>query len=271
MVLSCKPFADKIKEEIRDYLKHTTIWNREPCLCVIQVGDNPASNSYIKGKKKDCEDVGIKFIHHHIVNENISEDELIDIINLYNDDNTVDGIIVQLPLPSHLDERIICNCVDLFKDVDGFRDDAIFTPCTPKGIMRIISECGIDLAGKHCVMVGSGRVGRPTGNLMMDKKATVTFCNSKTDGLGYLTYMADVIVVAAGRPHMIKSNWISNDTLIIDVGINRDENGKLIGDVDRIFDDHPNITITPVPGGVGLMTRVSLLENVIKAYAFNIT
>lgn len=265
MVLSCNDFANKIKKEIKDYIGCLGE-NRSPSLCVIQVGNNPASNSYIKGKRKDCEEVGIEFVHHHIRDENVTQEELANIINSYNEDDNIDGIIVQLPLPKHINENFVCNLVSPYKDVDGFHKDSKFTPCTPKGILRILDECEVNLVGANCVMVGSGRVGRPTGELLMNRKATVTFCNSKTERLRDHTYYADVVVVATGHPHTINKNMISDETIIIDVGINRDENGKLFGDVDRDFDDEPYIFVTPVPGGVGLMTRACLIENVIEAY-----
>ena len=265
MVLCCDDFANKIKKESKKYIDSLN-GERRPTLCVIQVGDNPASNSYIRGKKKDCNEVGIEFVHHHIKDESVTQEQLIDVIESYNNREDVDGIIVQLPLPKHIDENVVCNCVTPSKDVDGFNKNSSFTPCTPKGILRILDECEVNLVGANCVMVGSGRVGRPTGELLMNRKATVTFCNSKTEWLRDHTYYADVVIVATGHPHTINKNMISDETLIIDVGINRDENGKLFGDVDRDFNDEPYIFVTPVPGGVGLMTRACLVENVIEAY-----
>lgn len=271
-----KFIADDIKADIKSYvdtLKETG--KRIPHLVVILVGDNPASVAYVNGKNKDCQEVGIKNTTT-IFKDTISQRALIEEIEDLNEDDTVDGILVQLPLPSHIDENAVINAIDPSKDVDGFHPINVgnmyigkdcFLPCTPKGIMSVFKYLEYDLTGKRAVVIGrSNIVGKPIAKLLMDKNATVTICHSKTKNIIKEVKRADIVVAAIGQPKMINSEWIKKGAIVIDVGINRDENGRLCGDVD--LDDVIDKVkyITPVPGGIGLLTRASLLENTIESY-----
>lgn len=262
---SCKEYAEirkkKLKEEVSKF-------KRKPCLVVIQIDCDPASNSYIKGKKKDCEEVGIEFIHAHVNSEMSSQIDLQNLIKAYcEDESNVDGIIIQLPIPDKYNLYKLLECIHPEKDVDGFRKDSCFKPCTPKGIMDWLDYNEIDLVGKDVCMIGRSEiVGRPLVNMMIDKGATVTCCNSKTKDLDWYTNGANIIISAIGKPKYLDSAyfWDNSGEIIIDVGINRDENGKICGDVDK--EKLRYSYVTPVPGGVGLLTRNTLLENVVAAY-----
>lgn len=263
-MITCKDYVVDKKTEIRN---RVNFLQRKPCLCVIQIGDNPASNSYIKGKKKDCEEVGIECRHIHIT-EDISEFELISQIQQLDYSSSVDGIIIQLPIPEKYDVEKLQNYISPKKDVDGFRRDSYYSPCTPKGIMDWIEYNGYNLEGKNVTVIGRSKiVGKPLVNMLIDKGATVTCCNSKTRNLVAHTYRADVVISAVGKAKFLDSKMFGHPDLIIDVGINR-ENGKLCGDVDyeSVSAALPNTYITPVPGGVGLLTRLALMENVVKAH-----
>ncbi len=267
MKVSCKQYVQNKKEELRKQVENT---QRMPALAIIQVGDNPASNSYISGKIKDCHEIGMVCYHTHL-DEDSTEQELLNLIDSLNEDKYVDGIIVQLPLPKHLKNSIkkIQKRINVFKDVDGFRSDSEFKPCTPKGIIDWLDFNDLfDFAGVNVAVIGrSDIVGKPLVNMFIEKGATVTCCNSKTENIKYYTRNADIIVSAIGKPKYFDSKYFKQGQIIIDVGINRDENGKLCGDVDDkyIFDSY----VTPVPGGVGLLTRIALLENVLHAYYIN--
>lgn len=264
---------DKLKAEV-DQLKEAG--KRIPHLVVIQVGDHPASNAYVSGKEKDCESVG--FISTRIrFEETVGEEELLKEINRLNKDETVDGILVQLPLPKHMDEKHIVYTIDPKKDVDGFHpinigkmmiQEETYLPCTPQGCMEMLKYAGYDdLSGLNAVVLGrSNIVGKPVAQLLMNKNATVTVCHSRTKDIEAICSKADIVIAAIGKAKIVKSNWIKDGAVIVDVGINRDENGKMCGDVD--FDDVIDKVkyITPVPKGVGLMTRAMLLENTMQAY-----
>lgn len=264
---------DKLKAEV-DQLKEAG--KRIPHLVVIQVGDHPASNAYVSGKEKDCESVG--FISTRIrFEETVGEEELLKEINRLNKDDTVDGILVQLPLPKHMDEKHIVYTIDPKKDVDGFHpinigkmmiQEETYLPCTPQGCMEMLKYAGYDdLSGLNAVVLGrSNIVGKPVAQLLMNKNATVTVCHSRTKDIEAICSKADIVIAAIGKAKIVKSNWIKDGAVIVDVGINRDENGKMCGDVD--FDDVIDKVkyITPVPKGVGLMTRAMLLENTMQAY-----
>ena len=250
---------------------------RIPKLVVILVGDNPASQTYVKNKAKACERVG--FLSEIIeLDGSISQEIVLSTIDRLNRDETVDGILVQLPVPKHLDAKAIVHALDPNKDVDGlhplnvaklYENEKGFVPCTPKGIMRLLKEYQIDVVGKHCVVLGrSNLVGRPVAQLLLNENATVTICHSKTQNLSEFTKQADIIVVAIGRANFLTSKDVNHVECIIDVGINRVD-GKLVGDVayDELVDKVD--AMTPVPGGVGPMTIGMLLENTLEAYTMH--
>jgi len=250
---------------------------RIPKLVVVLVGDNPASQTYVKNKAKACERVG--FLSEIIeLDGSISQEIVLSTIDHLNRDETVDGILVQLPVPKHLDAKAIVHALDPNKDVDGlhplnvaklYENEKGFVPCTPKGIMRLLKEYQINVVGKHCVVLGrSNLVGRPVAQLLLNENATVTICHSKTRNLSEFTKQADIIVVAIGRAHFLTSKDVNHAECIIDVGINRVD-GKLVGDVayDELVDKVD--AMTPVPGGVGPMTIGMLLENTLEAYTMH--
>lgn len=268
----------KIKLEKIDELKNEiSKLNRKPGIVVIQVGNDSASNVYVKSKEKTALELGCNFEHIKF-NEDVSEDILLGKIDKLNADNNVDGIIVQMPLPSNLNTSKIQNRVSSKKDIDGltdinagllFHNKDTLVPCTPKGIMEILDYYNIKVSGKHVVIVGrSELVGRPLMSLMLNNNATVTICHSYTSNLKEICKSADILVAAVGKKHMITKDMVKDGAVVIDVGINR-EDGKLYGDVD--FDSVKEICkfITPVPGGVGQMTVLALYQNLLKAYRLN--
>lgn len=271
--------AEKIKDKIKaDIDKLQEKNQRLPKLVVILVGNNQASNAYVKGKSKDCEEVGI--LNTTLRYDDISEDELLSIIRELNTDNTVDGILVQLPLPEHIDEKRVIETISPLKDVDGFHTqnvgklyigDKTFVPCTPKGIIKILEEIGLNnLQGKKVVVLGrSNIVGKPVAKLLLDKNATVTICHSKTENILEEVRQSDIVVSAMGQAKLVKKEWLKQGAVVIDVGMNRDTNGKLCGDVDLNDVIEKVSYITPVPKGVGLVTRAMLLENTMQAYSHN--
>lgn len=250
----CKKFTSEWKKNIKE---RVAAMEKAPSLAIVQVGSVEASNRYIRNKIKDCEEVGIN-AHHYGFDESISTMKLVsEITDLQ---KHYDGLIVQLPLPKHIDVNIITEHIQLKHDVDGFRYNSPFTPCTPGGIMKYLDYCGWDPAGKNVTIVGrSDIVGKPLAKLMTDADATVTLCHSKTNHLYQHIFHADLLVTAVGKPKFI--NCYPIYIPVIDVGINFDENGKICGDCTNT----DNRDVTPVPGGVGLMTRCMLLENVCKA------
>jgi methylenetetrahydrofolate dehydrogenase (NADP+)/methenyltetrahydrofolate cyclohydrolase len=269
-ILNGKELSLKIKEDLKGKV---SLFSRKPGLVVIQVGNDEASVVYVRNKEKTAAEIGIKFIHLHF--DNISQENLINEINKLNNDNNIDGVIVQLPLPNHLSEDTIINAIDPNKDVDGLtninvakliNDQDSLVPCTPMGIMRLLEHYNINISGKNVVVVGRSRlVGKPISMLMLNKNASVTICHSKTANLSDFTKKADIIIVAVGKPSIIGSKMVKKGVIIVDVGINR-INGKLYGDVDYDKVSKKTSYITPVPGGVGPMTVVMLMENVIKSY-----
>ncbi len=264
---SIKEFIEKEKSECKDICKNYTN-GIVPTLAIIQVGDDPASNRYIKGKVADCDEVGIRTICSKY-EEGISESNFAAEVLKISKRDDVHGVIIQKPLPYHL-EKIWDNIINLIpkeKDVDGFRKDSRFTPCTAQGIMSYLTPEGENFAGFHCVIVGrSDLVGRPLAKAMLDNDATVTVCHSRTKNLDQITSIADILVVAVGKAKFIDHRYVKPNATVIDVGINFDENGKMCGDVD--YDDVKQVTgfCTPVPGGVGLLTRLALLQNVLNAF-----
>ena len=279
MIISGTNLSKKYKDEMRKevvFLKE--IYGREPHLAVVLVGNNAASLSYVKNKDKGCAEVGIKCTTV-IKPESISENELLDVINELNNRNDIDGILVQLPLPKHINEKNIISAINVEKDVDGFHPLNVaglwqkqehIIPCTPKGIIRMLKSTEMSIEGKHAVILGrSNIVGLPISKLLLDENATVTIAHSKTKNLKEITKQADILVVAIGKLGFVTSDMVKDGCTIIDVGINRDPNtGKIKGDVNISEDEiiNKNISISPVPGGVGPMTICCLLENTIECF-----
>ena len=262
---------DKIAAEVENRKAQN---KRPPCLAVILVGDNPASHVYVRNKKNACEKVGFRSLSYE-KSADFSEAELLALIDELNNDETVDGILVQLPVPEHIDSQKIIERIRPDKDVDGFHPYNIgrlavkmplMRPCTPKGVMTMLSEYGIDVKGKNVTIVGqSNIVGRPQALEMLMNRATITVCHTATKDLPAEVKRADIVVAAVGRPNCIKGEWIKDGAVVIDVGINRLDNGKLCGDVEFETAREKASYITPVPGGVGPMTIASLLENTLEA------
>ncbi len=269
-IIDGKKISNEIKEELKEKVSKLPI---KPCLVVISVGDNEASKVYVGQKEKCANYIGITYQHLHY--DSISDDELIKKINHLNQDKTVNGIIVQLPLPKGMDETRIVNAIDVTKDVDGLtylnaglllNNKTSLVSCTPKGIMELLKRENINLEGANCVVIGrSILVGKPMMNLLINANATVTLCHSKTKNLEKITKKADILIVAIGKKHFITREMVKRGSIIIDVGINRVD-GKLYGDVDydNVLDKVKKIT--PVPGGVGPMTVVMLMKNVLESY-----
>ena len=277
MIISGKELSTKLKAEMAQQVAtFTEKYGRVPHLVVILVGEDPGSVSYVTGKAKASEVVGIRNTTIRKA-ETISEEELLAIIAELNADQEVDGILVQLPLPRHINEDRIIAAIDKSKDVDGFHPLNVASlwmkqpctlPCTPKGIMTLLHEAGVSIEGKNAVVVGrSNIVGLPVAKLLLDANATVTVTHSRTKNLGEVTRRADILVVAIGRPKFITSDMVSEGTVVIDVGVNRDpETGKLCGDVDFAAIEGKASVITPVPGGVGPMTICCLMQNTIECF-----
>lgn len=276
-ILDGKALAKSMKEEIKHKVDAAVAeGKRRPGLAVLIVGDDPGSRSYVAGKQKDCEEVG--FAGNTIfLDENITEEELLKEVERLNADPETDGILVQLPLPKHIDSDRILQAIVPDKDVDGFHPRNVASlwlkepctvPCTPKGVLHVLKDNGFEIAGKKAVVVGrSNIVGLPVAKLLLDSNATVTIAHSRTPDLGAVTREADILVVAVGRPLLVKGEDIKPGAVVIDVGVNRHpETGKLCGDVD--FESAKEIAgaITPVPGGVGPLTRACLLENTYECY-----
>ncbi|WP_062048205.1 bifunctional methylenetetrahydrofolate dehydrogenase/methenyltetrahydrofolate cyclohydrolase FolD [Bacillus sp. JCM 19034] len=272
-LLNGKELASKKREQMKEKVQKLISQDITPGLAVILIGENPASQTYVRAKQKACADVGIysKLIER---SDRISEEELLNEIDLLNQDPAIDGILVQLPLPSHISEQAVIERIAPEKDVDGFHPINIgkmmtgedtFLPCTPYGVVEMLKEAELPLEGKHVVVVGrSNIVGKPVGQLLLNENATVTYCHSRTRDMRALTTQADILIVAVGRPKFIKADDVKEGSVVVDVGINRVD-GKLCGDVD--FDEVKEKAsyITPVPGGVGPMTITMLLENTIQS------
>lgn len=268
----------KISQEIKDELKETVASLQskgiEGALAVIQVGNDPASSVYVRNKKKACEYIGIRSESYELPEET-TEDELLALIETLNEDPKVNGILCQLPVPEHMDEQKIIRTIAPSKDVDGFHTQNVgalvvgqqgFVSCTPAGVIQLLKRSGIEISGKHCVVVGrSNIVGKPMALLMLQENATVTICHSRTADLKSVCKQADILIVAIGKPKMITAEYVKEGATVIDVGIHRQEDGKLCGDVD--FDQVEPVAgaITPVPGGVGPMTIAMLMNNCVEA------
>jgi methylenetetrahydrofolate dehydrogenase (NADP+)/methenyltetrahydrofolate cyclohydrolase len=273
-IISGTELAKTIRAELADKVAKLKANGIEPGLAVILVGDDPASHSYVKGKQKACAEVGIRSLLYTFP-ATISEEELLAKIQELNADPTVHGILVQLPLPAHIREWSVIETIAPEKDVDGFHPINVgkmmigqpaFLPCTPHGVLVMVKSAGIDIAGKHVVVVGrSNIVGKPVGQLFLREHATVTYAHSKTPDLAAITRQADILIVAVGKARLIGPEHVKPGAVVIDVGVNRLESGKLCGDVD--FDAVKEVAsyVTPVPGGVGPMTITMLLHNTMEA------
>ena len=283
-IIDGKELSQSLKEEMRTEISELSgRYGRVPCLAVIIVGDNPASRSYVRGKIKAAEFVGMRSILVELP-EDVAEDTLLERIEALNSDPSVDGILVQLPLPEHMDEDRVIDAIAIEKDVDGFHPGNVaklwlgrpcVVPCTPKGIIELIESTGVGIKGKRAVVVGrSNIVGKPVAKLLLDRNATVTIAHSRTENLAALCREADILVAAVGRPRMITADMVKPGAVVIDVGINRipfikedgTEGARLVGDVD--FDSVSTVAgyITPVPGGVGPMTITMLMRNTIGCF-----
>ena len=278
-IISGKIVSEKIRKEIKsDVEKFIIKTGHIPGLSVILVGNDPASGVYVRNKHKACLEVGINSFEVKFP-EDIEEETLIEKIRELNFDDSVDGILVQLPLPRHINEDRVINSISPSKDVDAFHPSNVggimigkysFLPCTPAGIIALLDHYNVSIAGKRCVVIGrSNIVGKPMAMLLLERNGTVTVCHSKTIGLKEITLVADIVVVAIGRANFLTADMIKPGAVVIDVGINRTDDGKLCGDV--LFDDVSLVAskITPVPGGVGPMTITMLLKNTISAAKLN--
>lgn len=274
MIIDGRLIAQNIKNDLKKEVENLKLKGINPGLAVILAGKDSASKIYVKNKKKCCDELGI-FSEEFYFPENTSEKEILKLIEKLNQDKKINGILVQLPLPSHINQKVITESILPEKDVDAFNsstignlltDNAKLLPCTPAGIIEIFHRENIYLTGKHCVILGrSNIVGKPLAFMLLNEDATVTVCHSKTKNLSEICKSADIIICAVGKTKFLNRNMIKKGVVIIDVGINRDENGKVCGDVD--FDYVKNIAsaITPVPGGVGPMTIAMLMKNTITA------
>lgn len=277
MIISGKDLSAKLKEEMKSQVaEFPSKYGRVPHLVVILVGEDPGSVSYVTGKAKACEVIGIKNTTIRR-NEDITEEELLELIAELNADDSVDGILVQLPLPKHINEDKVIAAITKEKDVDGFHPLNVASlwlkqdctlPCTPKGIIKMLKAAGVEIQGKRAVVIGrSNIVGLPVAKLLTDENATVTIAHSRTKDLASVTRNAEILVVAIGRPKFVTADMVSEGTVVIDVGVNRDpETGKLCGDVDFAAIEPKASAITPVPGGVGPMTITCLMENTIECF-----
>lgn len=259
---------ETLKEKIATFVE---TYQERPHLCVIIIGENPASQTYVRSKVKMCEALGMNSTTLTFASDDIDEAGLIQTIEQLNQDPSIHGILVQLPLPKHIQEEKILNAIDPAKDVDGFhplnsgllfQGKPVLSPCTPSGIMTLLHHYNIPLEGKLAVVIGrSDIVGKPIAQLLLQANATVIMCHSRTKNLTTLTQQADLVIVAIGQPHFLKADMIKEGAVVIDVGINRLENGKLVGDVDFESVKEKAGYLTPVPGGVGPMTIIELMEN----------
>ncbi|MCM1126776.1 MAG: bifunctional methylenetetrahydrofolate dehydrogenase/methenyltetrahydrofolate cyclohydrolase FolD [Lachnospiraceae bacterium] len=274
MIIDGKAISAQIKDELKEKAAKKREVGVNITLAVIQVGADPASSVYVRNKKKGCEYIGIGSEAYELPEET-TEEELLNLIEELNGKEEINGILVQLPLPAHIDEDTVIRAIDPKKDVDGFHPESVgalcigqpgFVSCTPAGIIQLLKRSGVTIEGKECVVLGrSNIVGKPMALLLLRENATVTIAHSKTQNLKEVTKRADILIVAVGKPKMITADYIKEGAVVIDVGINRDENGKLCGDVD--FESAVPVcsAITPVPGGVGPMTIAMLLNNCMES------
>lgn len=269
-----KKISQEIKEELKEKVAIRKEEGKEICLAVIQVGSDPASSVYVGNKKKACAYIGIESLSYELPEET-TQQELLKLIDKLNTDKKVNGILVQLPLPKQIDEQKVIQAIAPEKDVDGFHEKNVgalcvgskgYVSCTPLGIIQLLKRSGVEISGKNCVVIGrSNIVGKPMALLLLRENGTVTVCHSRTQNMQEITKQADILVVAVGKPKMIDASYVKEGAVVIDVGIHRDENNKLCGDVD--FEDVAPHTsaITPVPGGVGPMTIAMLMYNCVSS------
>lgn len=274
LLIDGKQISKDIKEEVKNRVTELNSKGQKVCLAVVLVGDDPASAVYVRNKKKACEYTGIESLSYELPGET-TEEELLKLIDTLNQNPEVNGILVQLPLPKHIDENKVIEAIDPKKDVDGFHPVSVgnlsigrpgFVSCTPAGIVELLKRSNVSMDGKQVVIIGrSNIVGKPMGILMLRENATVTICHSHTKNLKELCKQADILIVAIGRSKFITADYVKDSAVVIDVGMDRDENGKLCGDVD--FDSVFPVAsqITPVPGGVGPMTIAMLMHNCVDA------
>lgn len=273
-IIDGKKISQEIKDEVKEKVEQLSKKGIQPCLAVILVGDDPASQVYVRNKKRACEYCGIKSLNYELPEET-TEEELLALVDELNNSKECNGILVQLPLPKHIDENKVLLKIKPEKDVDGFHPynvgllsigKADLKACTPAGCIELIKRSGVDITGKNCVVVGrSNIVGKPVGMLLLSENGTVTTCHSKTKNMSDICKSADILVVAIGKEKFIKADMVKEGAVVIDVGINRMENGKLCGDVDFDEVEKKASLITPVPGGVGPMTIAMLMNNCLIA------
>ena len=273
-IIDGKKISAEIKDELKQEVAAMKAEGKEIALAVIQVGEDPASSVYVRNKKKACEYIGITSVSYEIP-EDSTQQELLDLVEKCNKDPKINGILVQLPLPRHMDEDAVIHAIDPKKDVDGFHPVSVgnmvigndgFLPCTPAGIIELLKRSGVEIGGKECVVVGrSNIVGKPMSMLLLRENGTVTVCHSRTRNLREVCSRADILVVAVGRPKFIDASYVKEGAVIIDVGIHRNENNKLCGDVDFDAVKEKTSAITPVPGGVGPMTIAMLMKNCVQS------
>lgn len=269
-IIDGKQIAEQVTDKVQKRVENLKVKGITPGLAVVLVGNNAASQTYVNNKTKTCERLGMYSVLIEL-DEQVSEVELLKKVDQLNNDDKIHGILVQLPLPKQINEDRVIAAISSLKDVDGFHPESVgkmmigqqtFLPCTPFGILKLLEYSNVDIAGKHAVIIGrSNIVGKPMGQLLLQKDATVTYCHSKTNDLHAFTKQADILVVATGRAKMIDASYIKEGAIVIDVGINRDENNRLCGDVDFASVKEVASKITPVPGGVGPMTIAMLMEN----------
>ena len=274
-IIDGKKISQDIKDELKEKVTALKDTGTEVALAVIQVGNDPASSVYVRNKKKACEYIGIRSLSYELPEET-TEDALIELIEKLNKDETVNGILVQLPVPKHIDPNKIIRTISPEKDVDGFHPQNVgklvigeegFVSCTPAGVIQLLKRSGIEISGKNCVVVGrSNIVGKPMAIMLLEKNATVTVAHSKTKNLKELALQADVIVAAVGKEKVVTADMVKPGAAVIDVGMNRNAEGKLCGDVDTEEVAKVAGYISPVPGGVGPMTIAMLLSNTVEAY-----
>jgi len=273
-IIDGKKISSEIKEELKVKVTELKDKGIEITLVVIQVGNDPASSVYVGNKKKACEYIGIKSLSYEL-SEDTTQEELLNLVEKLNKDASVNGILVQLPLPKHIDEDLVIQSISPAKDVDGFHPQSVgalsigqkgFVSCTPAGVIQLLKRSGITMDGKECVIIGrSNIVGKPMALLMLRENATVTICHSRTKNLTEVAKRADILIVAIGKPHFVTKEFVKDGAVVIDVGIHRNENNKLCGDVDcEDVIDHVS-AITPVPGGVGPMTIAMLMNNCVES------
>lgn len=273
-IINGKELAAKIRAELKIEVEELLKEGIHPKLAVIMVGNDSASAVYVRNKSKACNEIGIEF-EEFLMEENITREQLLDLIEQLNNRKDINGILLQSPIPKHLDIREAFNAINYKKDVDGFHPinvgklaigEECFVSCTPAGVIKMLEEYNIPVEGKHAVVIGrSNIVGKPLSQCLLNKNATVTICHSKTKNLEEITKQADILVAAIGKPKFVTANMVKEGAVVIDVGINRTEEGKLAGDVDYENVEPKASYITPVPGGVGPMTIAMLMTNVVRA------